>query len=85
MYSSTITLNMHEYEYSENKCTRVRLLYNILEYEYDYFTIYSSTSTITLECNHDYFHDYFNECPVYNIKATFMESLGVILVLLLCH
>ena len=39
MYSSTstITLNMHEYEYSENKCTRVRLLYNILEYEYDYF------------------------------------------------
>ena len=39
MYSSTITLNMHEYEYSENKCTRVRLLYNILEYEYDYFTI----------------------------------------------
>ena len=41
MYSSTstITLNMHEYEYSENKCTRVRLLYNILEYEYDYFTM----------------------------------------------
>ena len=45
MYSSTstITLNMHEYEYkyeySENKCTRegVRLLYNVLEYEYDYF------------------------------------------------
>ena len=39
MYSSTstITLNMHEYEYSENKCVRVRLLYNILEYEYDYF------------------------------------------------
>ena len=39
--SSTITLNMHEYdyEYSENKCTRVRvrLLYNILEYVYDYF------------------------------------------------
>ena len=65
MYSSTITLNMHEYEYeySENKCTRerVRLLYNILEYEY------------------------FNEYPVSNIKATFMESLGVILVLLLCH
>ena len=45
MYSSTstITLNVHEYkyeyEYSENKCTRVRvgLLYNVLEYEYDYF------------------------------------------------
>ena len=40
MYSSTstITLNMHEYEYSENKCTRVRvrLLYNVLENEYDY-------------------------------------------------
>ena len=67
MYSSTITLNMHEYEYSENKCTRVRvrLLYNVLEY--------------------DYFHDYFNEYPVSNIKATFMESLGVILFLLLCH
>ena len=54
---------------------------NVLEYEYDYFTIYSSTSTITLECKHDYFHEY----PVSNIKATFMESLGVILVLLLCH
>ena len=50
--------------------------FNVLEYEYDYFTMYSST--ITLECNHDYFHDYFNEYPVSNIKATFMESLGVI-------
>ena len=44
---------------------------------------------ITLECNHDYFHDYFNEYPneypISNIKATFMESLGVILVMLLCH
>ena len=61
---------------TQKKCTRVRvrLLYNILEYEYDY-----------LKCNHDYFHDYFNEYPVSNIKATFMESLGVILVLLLCH
>ena len=58
---------------------------NVLEYEYDYFTMYSSTITITLECNHDYFHDYFNEYPVSNIKATFMESLGGILVLLLCH
>ena len=58
--------------------------------------MYSSTSTITLQytrvrvrllynVNHDYFHDYFNEYPVSNIKATFMESLGVILVLLLCH
>ena len=52
---------------------------NVLEYEYDYFTIYSST--ITLECK----HDYFNEYPVSNIKATFMESLGAILVLWLCH
>ena len=58
---------------------------NVLEYEYDYFTMYSSTSTITLECNHYYFHDYFIEYPVSNIKTTFMESLGVILVLLLCH
>ena len=68
---------------------------SVLEYEYDYFEhawvrvlrkqMYSSTSTITLQCNHDYFHDYFNEYPVSNIKATFMESLGVILVLLLCH
>ena len=45
----------------------------------------SDTSTITLECNCAYFHDYFNEYPVSNITATFMESLGVILVLLLCH
>ena len=56
---------------------------NVLEY--DYFTMYSSTSTITLECNHDYFHDYFIEYPVSNIKTTFIESLGVILVLLLCY
>ena len=60
MYSSTstITLNMHEYEYSNNKCTRVRvrLLYNILEYEYDYFRTVSQVQ--------DYFHDYFNEYPV---------------------
>ena len=52
---------------------------NVLECKYDYFTMYSST--ITLECNHDFFNDYFNEYPVSNIKATFMESLGVILVL----
>ena len=58
---------------------------NVLEYEYDYFTIYSSPSTITLEYKHDYFHDYFSEYPVSNIKATFMESLGVTVVLLLCH
>ena len=35
---------------------------NVLEY--DYIRMYSSMSTITLECNHDYwyFHDSFNEC-----------------------
>ena len=54
---------------------------NVLEYEYDYFTMYSSTSTITLEYNHDYFHDYFNEYPVSNIKVIFMESPDVILFL----
>ena len=86
-----------ETERVQYKCARVRVRLlstcmststqktNVLEYEYDYFTIYSSTSTITLQCNHDYFHDYFHEYPVSNIKATFMESLGVILVLLLCH
>ena len=84
-----------EVEWVQYKCTRVRvwLLWTCTStstqktnvYEYDYFTIYSSTSTITLECNHDYFHDYFHEYSVSNIKATFMESLGVILVLLLCH
>ena len=58
---------------------------NVLGYEYDCYTMYSSMSTIALKCNHDYFHDYFNEYPVSNIKATFVESLGVILVLLLCH
>ena len=70
---------------------------NVLKYEYDYFEhawvrvqvlrkqMYSSMSTITLQYKHDYFHDYFNEYHVSNIKATFMESLGVILVLLLCH
>ena len=58
---------------------------NVLEYEYDYFTMYPSTGTITLECYHDYFHDYFIEYPVSNIKTTFMEFLGVILVLLLCE
>ena len=41
---------------------------NVLEY--DYFRMYSSTSTITFEYNHDYFQDYFNEYPVYNMKAT---------------
>ena len=40
---------------------------NVLEYEYDYFRMYSST--ITLECNHDYFHDYFNEYPVFYCKG----------------
>ena len=55
---------------------------NVLEY--DYFRMYSSTSTITLECNHDYFHDYINGYPVSTVKATSMES-GVILFLLLCQ
>ena len=55
---------------------------NVLEYEYNYFRMYSST--ITLECNHDYFHDYFNEYPVSTVKATSIES-GVILFLLLCQ
>ena len=63
----------------------ITITLNMHEYENDYSTMYSSMSTITLECNHDYFHDYFNEYPVSNIKATFMESLGVILVVLLCH
>ena len=70
MYSSTSTITLNMHEYE-------------YEYEYDYFTMYSST--ITLECNHDYFHDYFIEYPVSHIKTTFMESLGVILVLLLWH
>ena len=84
MYSSTstITLNMHEYEYSSTYS-------NVLKYEYDYFRMYSSTSTITLDCNHDYciywyFHDYFNEYPVSTVKVTSMES-GVIHFLLLCQ
>ena len=51
--------------------------YNTNVLEYDYFRMYSSMTT--LEYNHDYFHDYFNEYPVSNIKATFMESLGVVL------
>ena len=57
---------------------------NVLEYEYDYFRMYSSTSTstITLECN----HDYFNEYPVSTVKATSMPmESGVILFLLLCQ
>ena len=68
---------MHEYEYSENKCTRVWVLYNVLEYEYDY-----------IRMPHDYIecsHDYFNEYPVSNIKAIFMESLGVTRFQLLCQ
>ena len=46
----------------------------------------NSTQKINvLEYKYDYLQDYFNEYPVSNIKATFMESLGVILFLLLCH
>ena len=52
---------------------------NVLEYEYDYFTIYSSTSTITLECKHDYFHDYFNEytvleCSLLGTRCLFLSD-----------
>ena len=97
VFQSDVTVMQSEMEWVQYKCTRVRVRLiwtcmststqktNVLEYEYDYFTIYSSTSTITLECNHDYFHDYFHEYSVSNIKATFMESLGVILVVLFCH
>ena len=53
--------------------------------EYDYFRMYSNMSMITLECNHYYFHDYFNDYRVSTITATSMESLGVNLFLLLCH
>ena len=37
--------------------------------------MYSSTITITLECNQDYFHDYFTEYPVSTVKATSMEPV----------
>ena len=49
--------------------------------------MYSSTSTITLECNQDYFHDYYYEYPnpVSTVKVTFLESKGVLLFLSLCH
>ena len=40
---------------------------------------------ITLERNHDYFHDHFNEYPVFSVKATCMESPSVILFLLQCR
>ena len=48
-------------------------------FEYDDFRMYSNTNMITLECNHDYFHDYFHDYPVSTVKATSMESPGVIL------
>ena len=53
---------------------------NLLEYEYDYFSMYSST--MTLECNHDYFHYYFNKYPVSTVKATSMESCVILFLLL---
>ena len=34
-------MDEYEYRYSEK---------NVLDYEYNYFRMYSSTSTITLEC-----------------------------------
>ena len=52
---------------------------NILEY--DYFRMYSSMSTITLEMKLDYFNEYL----VFTVKVTFIESPGVILFMLLCH
>jgi len=42
--------------------------------------IYLNTSIITLEC--DYFNEHPN--PVSTVKATFLESLGVIVFVLLC-
>ena len=68
MYSSTSTVTL--------QCTRVRvrLLYNVI----------MITFMITLECNHDYFHDYLNKYPVSTVKAISMES-GVIHFLLLCQ
>ena len=55
MYSHTsmITLNMAIMSMSTQKT-------NVLEYEYDYFRMYSSESMIIVECNHDYFHEYPN-------------------------
>ena len=59
---------------------------NVLEYDYCKMYSSTSTSTIILECNHDYwyFHDYFNEYPVSTVNVTSMES-GVIHFLLLCQ
>ena len=73
-YNTNVLEYEYEYDYLEHAWVRVRVLRK---------QMYSSM--ITLEYKHDYFHDYFNEYPVSNIKATFVESLGVILVLLLCH
>ena len=75
---STITLVMYS---STSTITFLRTRVQVLK-KYSY----SSTSTSTrVRLLHLCFHDYFNEYPVSNIKATFMESLGVIFFLLLCH
>ena len=38
------------------------------------------TNTITLECNHDEFHDYFHEYPkpISTVKGTFLEPIPVL-------
>ena len=38
--------------------------------------MYSSMSTVTLKCNLDHFHDYFNE---YSVSTTVVMSLSCIL------
>ena len=53
----------------------------VLEYEHDYFRMYSNTSLNTLECNHDYLNDYFNEHPVATVKVASIETPSVILFL----
>jgi len=87
MINDTTNIQEYEVEYDYFGMSLSRSIStqktNVLEY--GYFTMYWNMNMITLECNHDYFHDYFKEYPVSNLKATFMESLGVTLFLLLCH
>ena len=63
MYSITRTITL------ESPRVRVRLHYNVL----------ARISTITLECNHDYFHEYLiNVYYVSTAKLTSMATLCVI-------